>query len=164
MPITPPVPMNHDSHRSFRRQRRLALQAASATCLGWVWPPARACEYETGLLRITHPWVRATSADATTAVMCMRLDEVNTADRLIGVSTPVATGAEMGGAQTGLAVSIPVPEGSVTELSEAGVHVRLTGLKHPLQVGREYALTLEFERSGTVLARLTVDFPTQRFL
>lgn len=163
MSTTPPVPMNHDSHRSFKRQRRLVLQAASATCLGWALPQARACEIETGLLRITHPWVRSTSADATTAVMFMRLDEVNTADRLIGVSTPVATGAEMGGAQTGVAVSIPVPVDSVTELSEDGLHVRLTGLKHQLHAGRNYALTLEFERSGTVLARLTVEYPTQRF-
>lgn len=163
MSTKPPAPMNHDSPRSFKRQRRLALQAASATCLGWALPQARACEYETGLLRITHPWVRATSADATTAVMFMRLDEVNTADRLIGVSTPVASGAEMGGPEPGVAVSIPVPVGSVTELGEHGLHVRLTGLKHPLQAGRNYALTLEFERSGTVLARLTVEFPTQRF-
>lgn len=151
-----------DPHR-IKLQRRLALQAASATCLGWALPQARACEFETGLLRITHPWVRATSADATTAVMFMRLDEVNTADRLIGVSTPVATGAEMGGAQTGVAVSIPVPVGSVTELSEDGLHVRLTGLKLQLHAGRSYELVLQFERSGTVLARLTVDFPTQRF-
>lgn len=153
-----------DLHPTKRqRQRRLALQAASAACLGWAWPKARACEYETGLLRITHPWVRATSADATTAVMFMRLDEVNTADRLIGVSTPVATGAEMGGEQTGVAVSIPVPVDTVTELSEHGLHVRLTGLKHQLHAGRNFALTLEFERSGTVLARLTVEYPTQRF-
>ena len=147
----------------IKRQRRLALQAASVACLAWAWPQARACNYETGLLRITHPWVRATAADATTALMFMRFDEVNTADRLIGVSTPVATGAEMGGAQAGQAVSIPVPVGNTTELSEDGLHVRLTGLKHQLHAGREYALTLEFERSGTVLMRLTVDLPPQRF-
>ena len=163
MPNTAPAPMNHDTLRGFQRQRRLALQATTLACLGTGWSAAVACEYETGLLRITHPWVRATSADATTAVMFMRLDEVNTADRLIGVSTPVATGAEMGGAQTGVAVSIPVPADTVTELGEHGLHVRLTGLKHQLHAGRNYALTLEFERSGTVLARLTVDYPTQRF-
>jgi copper(I)-binding protein len=139
------------------------LHTGIAAAAVWASPSARACEYETGLLRITHPWVRATSADATTAAMFMRFDEVNTADRLIGVSTPVATGAEMGGAQTGVAVSIPVPADSVTELSDGGMHVRLTGLKHQLHPGRNYALTLEFERSGTVLARLTVEYPTQRF-
>jgi len=147
----------------IKPQRRLALQAASVACLAWAWPQARACEYETGLLRITHPWVRSTSADATTAVMFMRFDEVNTADRLIGVSTPVASGAEMGGAQAGQAVSIAVPVGGITELSEDGLHVRLTGLNRQLHAGRNYELTLEFERSGTVLARLTVEFPTQRF-
>jgi len=125
--------------------------------------PAQACEYQADYLRVTHPWTRATNADATTAVLCMRLDEVTESDRLIAVETPVATGAEMGVAESGRAVDLAVPKGSVIDMHDAGLHLRLTGLRHPLQVGREYALRLDFERSGTVLARLSVDFPTMRF-
>ncbi|MCY7315400.1 MAG: copper chaperone PCu(A)C [Rubrivivax sp.] len=126
-------------------------------------PAARACEYYTGLLRVTHPWTRATSPDDATAVLCMRFDEVTEADRLIGVETSVAGGVEMGGHEPGRPVDVAIAQDSQLELSEAGVHLRLTQLRHPLQVGREYPLTLMFERSGLVLARLSVDFTPMRF-
>ena len=143
------------------KQRRIILRAGLATCAAWFVTPARACEYQTGLLRVTHPWTRATAHDATVAVLCMRFDEVSQADRLIGVSTPVASGAEMSG--VGGPVNVAIAQGSEFELTEAGLHVRLTGLKQALQVGREYPLTLEFERAGTLLANLSVDHTAMRF-
>lgn len=143
--------------------RRTVLRASLAACAAWAVPVARACEYYTGVLRVTHPWTRATAPDASAAVLCMRFDEVSELDRLVGVSTPVASGVEMGGPEAGRPVDVPIAKGSEVELTEGGLHVRLTGLKHPLQVGREYPLTLEFERSGVVLARLSVDFPAMRF-
>lgn len=144
-------------------RRRNVLRWSLATAAAMGLPAARACEYYTGTLRVTHPWTRATAADATSAVLCMRIDEVQEADRLISVSTPVAEGAEMGGAEAGVHVDVPIAQGSVLELTDSGLHVRLTGLKQGLQVGREYPLTLGFERSGLVLARLSVDFTTMRF-
>ena len=84
-----------------RFQRRRLLQTGLAfSSLGW-WPAARACEYHTANLRITHPWTRASDAGAETAVVCMKFDEVRVTDRLVLLETPVASGAEMGGAQTG---------------------------------------------------------------
>lgn len=144
-------------------QRRTLLRAGLAAGATWVAPTARACEFQTGLLRVTHPWTRATDAGATVAVLCMRFDEVSEDDRLIGASTPVAQGAEMGGPEAGRPVSVPIAKDTLLELSEAGVHLRLTGLSHPLQVGREYPLTLQFEKSGLLLARLSVDFTAMRF-
>jgi periplasmic copper chaperone A len=144
-------------------QRRWVLRTGLAVAAGAAWPLARACEFHAGTLRVTHPWTRATAADATTAVLCMRIDEVSLADRLIGASTPVATGAEMGGPEPGLAVDVPIEVGSTVELDDSATHLRLTGLKHPLQTGREYPLTLTFERSGLLLARLSVDFTAMRF-
>ena len=149
--------MGASHHR--RTVLRWSLASAAATAL----PAARACEYYTGTLRVTHPWTRATAADATTAVLCMRIDEVQEDDRLISVATPVAEGAEMGGSEAGMRVDVPIPQGSLLELTDSGLHVRLTGLRHALQVGREYPLTLGFERSGLVLARLSVDFTAMRF-
>jgi copper(I)-binding protein len=143
--------------------RRTLLRAGLATGVAMLLPPARACEFFTGTLRVTHPWTRATSADATTAVLCMRIDEVDQADRLVGARTPVALGAEMGGSGVGRAVDVPIAQGSVVELFEEGVHLRLTGLKQGLQAGREYPLELEFERAGLLLARLSVDFTALRF-
>lgn len=127
-------------------------------------PAARACEFQTGILRVTHPWTRATLEGADTAVLCMRIDEVLQDDRLIGAQSPVAAGATMAGqGQTGRAVDLPLPAGSTVDMHEDGLHLRLTGLRHALQAGREYPLTLEFERSGLLLARLSVDFTALRF-
>lgn len=145
-----------------RLQRRQWLQASAALgCALWL-PAARACEYYTANLRVTHPWTRASDAGATSAVVCMKFDEVRRADRLVLVETPVASGAQMGGlgvsvmAQTG--VDFFVPEGQETHLHEAGVFVRLTGLKFPLEVGRSYPLRLGFEQGGAFDASLTVDY------
>lgn len=143
--------------------RRHLLRAGLAVGAATVLRPAQACEFQAEMLRVIHPWTRATAADATTAVLCMKFDEVIASDRLIGASSPVASGAEMGGEERGRAVDVAVPEGSVTELHEDGVHLRLTGLRHALHAGRSYPLTLEFERSGTVLAQLSVDFTAMRF-
>lgn len=147
----------------FHPARRHLLRTGLALGAVCALRPARACEYQADYLRVTHPWTRATAADASTAVLCMRLDEVTATDRLIGASTPVASAVEMGGALGGQPVDLLVPQGSVVELHEDGPHLRLTGLRHALQTGREYPLTLEFERSGTVLARLSVDFTALRF-
>ena len=109
-----------------------------------------------------HPWTRETEEDATSAAVCMRFDQVRVDDRLIGVSTPVATGAELGGAQALRRVDFAIPEGIESALSEEGTFVRLTGLTQPLEAGRAYPMTLVFEKGGTVLAQLSVDY--ERFV
>lgn len=156
-----PPAMKTSGLKNMRRNihRRTALRAGVALFASLVIPPARACEYFTGTLRITHPWTRATSPDATSALLCMKFDEVRASDRLIGVDTPVATGAELAGKNAGAAVNVPIPEGLETVLSEEGTHIRLLGLKHPLFIGRSYPLQLTFEKSGTVNATLNVDYP-----
>jgi copper(I)-binding protein len=139
-------------------QRRTVLQAGFALCASLVLPSARGCEFFTSTMRITHPWTRATPPDATSAVLCMKFDEVTETDRLIGVETPVAAGAELVEGGAGGAVSFLIPAGRETLLSDDGTHIRLLGLKQPLFVGRSYPLELAFEKSGTVLATLNVDF------
>ena len=61
-------------------------------------------------------------------------DEVQRADRLVAVRTPIATGAELAGANAGDALSFDIPEGAEIELHELGRHLRLTGLLAPVQV------------------------------
>ncbi len=51
-----------------------------------------------------------------------------------------------------------IHEGQTTVLSEAGMHLRLVGLKFPLLVGREYPMTLVFAKAGPIKARLSVDY------
>ena len=145
----------------IHRRRFVLLGVALGS--GWGGSGVLACEVQAEFLRVTHPWSRATAADATRAVLCMRIDEITAADRLIGATTPLATGVEMGGGEPGRAVDVPLQPGQVIDLHDSGMHLMLTGLRHGLQVGRDYPLALQFERSGTLLARLSVDYPTMKF-
>ncbi|MDP2006959.1 MAG: copper chaperone PCu(A)C [Rubrivivax sp.] len=138
--------------------RRRLLQAGLALCMVALAPRVRACEFMTPTLRVTHPWTRATGHDATTAVLCMRFDEVSEADRLILVETPVATSAEMGGALARPTVDFLIPQGEETYLDDSGTFVRLLGLTQPLQLGRSYPLRLGFEKGGVFNTTLGVDF------
>jgi periplasmic copper chaperone A len=138
--------------------RRNFLRTGLAICASLAIPPARACEFFTSTLRITHPWTRATAPGATTAVVCMKIDEVIDADRLIGVDTPVAKGAELviNGAVSRL--NLPIPKGREMILGEEGTMVRLIGLNHPLLIARTYPFKLIFEKSGIVDVELNVDY------
>lgn len=150
--------------------RRRALQASLAAGLTLALPAARACEYFAPTLRITHPWTRASAHGASTAVVSMKFDDVSQDDRLIAVQTPVATGAEIAGLgprpetrlegppAAGSSLNLLIPSGQETLLSETGLHLRLTGLTLPLEVGRSYPLRLTFERGGVVNATLNVDY------
>ncbi len=91
--------------------RRQALQTSLAAGLNLALPAARACEYFSPILRVTHPWARASAAGASTAVVSMKFDDVSQDDRLIAVQTAVASGAEIAGpgAETGL--NLPIPSG-----------------------------------------------------
>lgn len=143
--------------------RRLALRAGLACAVALTAPSARACEFFSSNLRVTHPWTRATAEDAGFAVVCMKFDEVAQADRLIAVETPVADGAQIGGEATSREVDLVIPAGQETLLTEAGTHVRLVGLRQPLEIARSYPLRLVFAKGGTVDATLNVDYARFRF-
>lgn len=144
--------------------RRHLLLAASAAYLGLAGP-ARACEFFSSHLRIWHPWTRATRVDAETAKLCMRFDEVQRSDRLIGLETPVAGGARLAGPGTpdsGKGLDLLIPAGQDLTLSEDGLHIELLDLQQPLQVGRSFALRLIFASAGPVNASLNVDYAGPR--
>jgi copper(I)-binding protein len=150
----------------YHRDRRRLLSLAAASLAGLAARPASACEFYTDTLRVTHPWTRASAPGATSALLGMRIDQVKAADRLIEVSTPVATGAELVGAP-GRPLDMEIPVGSDLDFSESGIQLRLTGLKSPLYTGRDYPLVIAFQNGGVVEARLIVDqamLPTFRFL
>lgn len=143
----------------LRRHLLVALGAA-----GFV-RPAAACEFFSSHLRIWHPWARATRVDAETAKLCMRFDEVQQADRLVGVETPVAAGARLAGPgapPAGQGLSLLIPQGQELTLAEDGLHIELLDLQQPLQIGRSFPLRLVFESAGTVNAQLTVDYGALR--
>ena len=139
--------------------RRRLLQTGLAVGVALLAPSARACEFFTTTLRVTHPWARATMAGrGRGAIVSMVFDEVSASDRLIGVSTPVAEAAELGGQGGTRALNFAIPQGRTSALSEAGVYLRLVGLRHSLELARAYPLTLVFEKGGTIEADLSIDY------
>lgn len=148
-----------------RRALRWGLASALGAGLGLGSGSARACEFFTRTLRVTHPWARATLLDETSAVVCMKFDEVLQDDRLIGVQTMLATAAAIGHGRRTDADELPrsgvdlfIPKGQTTVLTEEGTHLRLLDLQWQLQVARAYPLDLIFEKGGRVQALLTIDF------
>ncbi len=139
--------------------RRKLLQAGAALGVSLLAPAAHSHEFFSKNLTVIHPWTRATAEGATTAIVSMTFEDVIHSDRLIGAQTPVATSAELGGEGAGPSFDFLIREGQNTELSEAGVYLRLLGLKHPLLLGREYPMTLVFASGGPIRAALLIDYP-----
>ncbi len=146
------------TNTSAHLSRRAAVRAGLALGAAALLPPARACEFFAGHFTVIHPWTRATAAAERSAIVCMTIQDVTLDDRLIGVQTLVAEGAELIGDGIGPRLDLPIPAGRNTVLSEAGVHLRLVGLRFALQVGRAFPMNLFFDRAGAVRAALTVDY------
>lgn len=142
-----------------RRHLLIALAAAPLA------RPAQACEFFSSRMRIWHPWARATRVDADTARLCMRFDEAQASDRLIGLETPVAAGARLAGPgapEDAQGLSLLIPAGRELTLAEDGLHIELLDLQQPLQVGRSFPLRLIFESAEPVNAMLNVDYASLR--
>lgn len=139
-------------------RRRAALQAGFFLGLGVALPRARACEFVTSNLRVTHPSTRATRPDEDSALVAMRIDRIAADDRLVAVQTPVARGAVMGwhGQEPGLQLSLPA--GREVVFGEGQALLRLTGLTQPLEATCAYPFRLVFAHSEAVDAQLTIDF------
>jgi copper(I)-binding protein len=141
-----------------RQLLRLGLASGLSSGLSLASSRAQACEFFASTLRVTHPWTRASVDGDSSAIVCMKFDEVQQDDRLIGVETDLASGAEMGGLGARAEVDFAIPRGQETVLSERGTFVRLVGLLQPLDVGRSYPIRLRFEKGGVLRADLSVDF------
>jgi copper(I)-binding protein len=137
--------------------RRVALRAAAALVAAPFVPRALACEFYAGQFTIVHPWTHASAPGDTTAIVGMHFQDVMKADRLIGVRTPVAEGGELGGSVSP-SLNFRIREGQTTVMDERGPHLRLVGLKFPLEVGRTYPMSLEFAEAGWVKTELNVDY------
>jgi copper(I)-binding protein len=146
----------------MRLGRRRLLRATLACGLAPWSLRAGACEFWSTTLRVTHPWTHATAEGAPSAIVSMKFDEVRQDDRLIGVETPVATQARLGGVDARSEVDFAIPKGRETLLGEQGTYLLLLGLTQPLEVARAYPLRLVFEKGGVLNTDLTVDYT--RFL
>jgi periplasmic copper chaperone A len=135
-------------------------------------------------IEVTDPWVRATAmgdmamgeaqpaGDAAGASMgngaayLVVRNAGTTEDRLIRAASDVAGAVELHTVEESNGVmamrpveAIDVPAGEVVELRPGGFHVMLVGLNRELRPGDTVALTLEFERAGSVDVRAAVRAP-----
>jgi copper(I)-binding protein len=109
---------------------------------------------QTGSLQITNAWARATPGKAETGAVYLTIESA-TADRLTGLSTPVAGKAELhemtmqgGVMQMRPLAGIDLPAGQSVVLKPGAAHIMLMGLRQPLRIGESFRLTLEFDKAG----------------
>lgn len=147
----------------FTISRRRALQLSAGMGAALAFPSARAHEFFSTSLTVHHPWTRASAEGATSAIVSMKFEDVVHSDSLIGAQSPVCEGAEFGGVGVSDAArrgfEFLIQQGRPSELTEAGTFLRLTGLNYPLEMGREYPLTLIFSKAGPLSAALLIDYP-----
>jgi copper(I)-binding protein len=122
-------------------------------------PLAHADDIKVGDLILSSPWTRATPKGASTGGGYLTIqNNGQTADRLVGVSSPAAAKTEVhqmsmeGGVmrmrpvQGGLAIE----PGKAVTLAPSGYHIMLQGLKAPFAQGDKISVVLEFEKAGKV--------------
>ncbi|MGC3962005.1 MAG: copper chaperone PCu(A)C [Rhodocyclaceae bacterium] len=124
---------------------------------------ASAHSFDLGAIHIGHPWARETVPGQPTAGAYLTIENKGAADRLVSVSTPAATSAEVHSmSMEGTTMrmrkldTLDVPSGKTVMLTPGGFHLMLFGLKAPLKNGDRIPLTLRFEKAGEVTVTVNV--------
>jgi hypothetical protein len=118
---------------------------------------------QTGEVEIKDAWARATPGKAENGAAYLTVQSP-AADRLVGVSSPVAKKAglhtmTMEGSVMKMRPlpGIDLPANQPVTLKPGGMHVMLEGLNEPLQAGKAFPLTLTFEKAGQKQVEVAVE-------
>ena len=142
------------------------VAAAVAAVLALVTMAAHAAAHEenTGDITIVHPWSRPAPQGQNGVIYLDIHNKGATEDRLIAVSTPLATKVEFhrstmedGIHRMEKVESIAVPAGGAVELAPGGYHVMLVDLKFMLMAEETIPVTFTFERSGDITTGVAVE-------
>ncbi len=118
-----------------------------------------------GDLSIEKPWARATVPGAAVGggYLVIRNNGAG-ADRLVGVTSPVAARVEIHEMAMQKDImrmrevkGVPVPAKGSVEFKPGGYHLMFMELKAPLKQGDKVPVTLRFEKSGEVKAEFAVE-------
>jgi periplasmic copper chaperone A len=125
--------------------------------------PAENATFALGDLVVESPWARESVTRTGVAYLTVR-NGGDQDDRLVGVSSEVADKAELHSSvmQDGVmkmraVEGLDVPAHGEAVLEPGGLHIMLIGLKAPLEEGKSFALTLEFENAGEIEVTTTVE-------
>ena len=126
---------------------------------------AHAADYKVGDISISEAHARPTVASQPSGAAYVTLENRGAAaDRLVGLSSPVAESAAihtmtMDGDVMRMreAGALPLAPAATIEMKPgAGYHIMLIGLKKPLLAGDTFALTLNFEKAGRIEVSVAV--------
>ena len=115
-------------------------------------------------VEVQHYWARAALKDGNGAAYMLLHNYTETDDELVGVSSDVATAAEMHLSQMSAdGVMQMIPQESVAlpmnvdvELKPGSYHIMLIGLKRDLKVGDEITLILHFKNHEDIMLTVPV--------
>ena len=123
--------------------------------------PAMALAAQNGI-EVEKAWSRA-AMQGHVGVVYLTIVDNGAADRLTGVSSPVAEKAELhesfsegGVAKMRPVGSLPVEQGKPVVLAPGSYHIMLMGLKQPLKQGEVFPITLSFANAGQLTAQVAV--------
>ncbi len=115
-------------------------------------------------IQVTDAWMRATPGTSSSAAVYFTMTNTGKeADALTGAETQAAASAElhetmaMGGMMHMMPTkTVELAAGVTVSFAPNGRHLMLMGLKKPLHKGDEIAVTLHFEKAGTVDMKVPV--------
>lgn len=116
-----------------------------------------------GQIEVENAWARATPGKAENGAAYLTIVSP-VADRLTGLSTPVAKQAELhnmtmeGGVMKMRPLTdVDLPANQPVTLKPGGTHIMLMGLTRPLKPGETFPLTLSFDKSGQREITVTIE-------
>ena len=125
-----------------------------------------AADYRAGNISITDPHARPTVPGQPGGAAYLTLENTgSSADRLVGVASPIAQSTEihtmrMDGDVMRMreAGELPLAPAAKVEMKPGmGYHIMLNGLKQPLKEGATFPITLTFEKAGKIEVPVVVD-------
>jgi copper(I)-binding protein len=121
-----------------------------------------------GAIEIRRPWARASAEIDDLAAAFLSVSNTGPeGDRLLGAECPVSLSAELRAIKVvGANIEmrpmdngLALPAGESRELKPRGYHVLLRGMRLPLEPGSRLALTLRFEKAGSLEIGCIVEAP-----
>jgi len=136
------------------RRTVLASLLAAALAVVPAWAPAQG----TALLTVHDAWIRKPPPGLETAAVYFTLENKRSREVFIlGVTSPLATSAMIhetsmveGQSRMRMRDRVTVSARSKVAFAPEGLHVMLSGLSKPLEVGDKVPLTLQLDQGGSV--------------
>lgn len=120
---------------------------------------------KTGEFKVMDAWARPAASGDNGAVYFIISNATDTDDRLLSVSTDVASAAEVhvsmmdsnGVMSMQMQEAFAIPAQQEVIFKPGGLHVMLIGLSQDLNIGDTISLTLNFEAAGSITVQAPIE-------